>query len=102
MPLTSEVQFNRKFLRIQVGIPNILKLPQQHKDLGFRGPKHNLLEAHDCVGGTECLAAEKWSISNYRLSHFWIDFKQERPDFVCVCVCVVGKDSCNYYKRLRA
>lgn len=41
---------------------------------------------HMTVWGEECLADEKWSISNHRLSHFWIGFKQERPYFQRGCV----------------
>ncbi len=57
----------------------------------------------------EGVAAEKWSISNHKLSHFWIEFKQERLVCVCVCVClcvsvsVWGEETgcCNCYELLK-
>lgn len=49
----------------------------EHKDLGFRGLKHNLLEAHDCVGegvrgwgrqSVWLLGSGAFQITNYHIS----------------------------------
>lgn len=67
------------------GHTNILKVPLEHRDLGF-GSKNNLLKAHDCGGGGSC-----WEMEHFKSQTIpsWIGFKKQktlRSVFMCVSV----------------
>ena len=104
--------FQHEFQYIQKGIPAFRQCLSNTRiwvleALNIIFWKHMTVCLRGGSGSRAFGCREVASISNHRLSHFWIDFKQERP-YLCVCVCVCvwvqvrENGCCNCYKLLRA